>query len=79
MISAADILSARILVVDDDREALGLLEQLLTGAGYNSVATTSDPRSVLGMHRERDFDEFVRQDLKHRRQLRAHESETNTR
>ena len=28
--------------------------------------------------RERDFDEFVRQDLKRRRQLRAHESETNT-
>ena len=59
MISAADILSARILVVDDDREALGLLEQLLTGAGYNSVATTSDPRSVLGMHRERDFDAIL--------------------
>ena len=56
MISAADILTARILVVDDDREALGLLEQLLTGAGYSSVATTSDPRSVLGMHREGDFD-----------------------
>ena len=37
MISAADILAARLLVVDDDIDALRSLKQMLTTAGYNSV------------------------------------------
>src|SRR6478672_10408408 len=59
MISAADILSARILVVDDDPDALRSLEQMLTSAGYTGATVTSDPRAVAGLHRERDFDAIL--------------------
>ena len=59
MISAADILAARLLVVDDDTDALRAMEQLLTAAGYRSVTTTTDPRTVVGLHRERDFDAIL--------------------
>lgn len=59
MISAADILSARILIVDDDIDALRSLEQVLTTAGYNNVHVTTDPRAVVGMHREHDFDAIL--------------------
>ena len=56
MISAADILAARILVVDDDRDAVLTLEQALTGAGYAAVSTTSDPHAVHALHGEHDYD-----------------------
>jgi CheY-like chemotaxis protein len=59
MITAADILSARILVVDDDQDALRSLEQMLTSAGYTGATVTSDPRAVAGLHRERDFDAIL--------------------
>ena len=59
MISAADILSARLLIVDDDLDALRTLEQVLTTAGYTSVSCTSDPRGVSAMHREADFDAIL--------------------
>ena len=56
MISAADILAARILVVDDDIDALRSLEQVLSTAGYTNVHVTTDPRAVVALHREHDFD-----------------------
>ncbi|UHQ19292.1 response regulator [Lysobacter sp. KIS68-7] len=59
MISAADILAARLLVVDDDPDALRSLEQMLTAAGFGDVVATSDPRAVEGLHREQDFDAIL--------------------
>ena len=59
MISAADILAARILLVDDDVDALRTLEQVLTTAGYTAVSVTTDPRAVLELHREHDFDAIL--------------------
>jgi adenylate cyclase len=59
MISAADILAARILLVDDEADSLRALEQVLTGAGYNAVAATTDPRSVHELHRANDYDLIV--------------------
>jgi len=59
MISAADILAARLLVVDDDIDALRTLQQMLTAAGYADVATMHDPRAVANLHRERDFDAIL--------------------
>ena len=59
MISAADILAARILIVDDDVDALRTLEQVLTTAGYSAVSVTTDPRLVLELHREHDFDAIL--------------------
>jgi len=56
MISAADILAARILIVDDDADAVRTLEQALTGAGYSNVSTTCNPRAVHALHREHDYD-----------------------
>jgi CheY-like chemotaxis protein len=56
MISAADILAARILIVDDDADAVRTLEQALTAAGYSAVSTTTDPRAVHALHGERDYD-----------------------
>lgn len=59
MISAADILAARILLVDDDVDALRALEQVLTGAGYTAVAATTDPRAVRELHHANDYDLIV--------------------
>jgi len=56
MIDATDILAARILVVDDDPDAAGTLAQILTLHGYSSVATTTDPAAVHGLHRANDYD-----------------------
>lgn len=56
MISASDILAARILIVDDDADAVRTLEQALTGAGYAAVSTTTDPTAVRELHGRNDFD-----------------------
>jgi len=56
MIDATDILAARILIVDDDADALATLAQVLTLHGYSAVATTTDPRAVHGLHRANDYD-----------------------
>jgi len=59
MITAADILAARILIVDDDAQAAHTLEALLTSAGYGAVTTSADPRAVVALHREQDFDAIL--------------------
>ena len=56
MVSAADILNARILVVDDLEANVRLLERTLRGAGYTSVASTMDPYEVCELHRKNRYD-----------------------
>jgi PAS domain S-box-containing protein len=56
MVSAADILNARILIVDDQAANVSLLEQTLLQAGYASVASTMNPREVCAAHRENGYD-----------------------
>jgi PAS domain S-box-containing protein len=56
MISATEILNANILIVDDQEVNVGLLEQLLSEAGYTSVASTMNPQGVCAMHRKNRFD-----------------------
>jgi serine phosphatase RsbU (regulator of sigma subunit) len=51
MVSPADILSANILVVDDQEANVRLLEGMLRIAGYTSVASTTDPFQVCELHR----------------------------
>jgi signal transduction histidine kinase len=41
--------AARILIVDDERSMVRLLEELLAHAGYTSLASTSDSREVLSL------------------------------
>ena len=56
MVSVADILNARILIVDDLQANVLLLERSLRGAGYACVATTMDPFEVCELHRKNRYD-----------------------
>jgi adenylate cyclase len=56
MLEPAEILQARILVVDDQPANVLLLERMLAGAGYTSVTSTLDPAAVQGLHQEHRFD-----------------------
>lgn len=55
MVSAADILGARILVVDDLEANVSLLKGMLRIAGYTSVESTSDPKAVCELHRQNRY------------------------
>jgi len=52
MVSPADILNARILVVDDLPANVCLLEGMLRVAGYTSVESTTNPNVVCELHRQ---------------------------
>jgi PAS domain S-box-containing protein len=56
MVSLAEILNARILIVDDQAANVSLIEQMLLEAGYAAVTSTMDPRQVCRLHRENDYD-----------------------
>jgi len=56
MISAADILGASILIVDDQESNVSLLEQMLREAGYTSVTSTMIPQEVSALHRKNQYD-----------------------
>ena len=56
MISGSDILNAKILIVDDLEPNVRLLEQMLTSAGYTSVASTMNPHEVCDLHRRNHYD-----------------------
>jgi serine phosphatase RsbU (regulator of sigma subunit) len=55
MLSPADILNARILVVDDMAANVCLLEGMLRVAGYTSVESTTDPKAVCELHRQNHY------------------------
>jgi len=55
VVSPADILSARILVVDDLEANVLLLKGLLRIAGYTSVESTTNPNNVCELHRQRRY------------------------
>ena len=56
MINSADILNARILIVDDQQANVVLLEQMLHGAGYAQVSSSMVPAEVCALHRKHDYD-----------------------
>ena len=55
MVSLADILNARILVVDDQQANVSLLEGMLRVAGYTSVDATTNPNEVCELHRQNRY------------------------
>ena len=55
MVTAAAILNANILVVDDQEANVTLLECLLREAGYTAVSTTRDPRAVSELQRDNQY------------------------
>jgi PAS domain S-box-containing protein len=56
MISEADILNAKILIVDDQEANVALLQQLLTEAHYTRVTSTMNPHEVFALHRKHAYD-----------------------
>ena len=50
MVSSSDILNAKVLIVDDQEANVLLIERMLRGAGYVSIASTRDPREVRELH-----------------------------
>lgn len=56
VITTADILNASILIVDDQKMNVDLLEELLRGAGFRCIATTTDPQTVCGLHQDNQYD-----------------------
>ncbi|MGB9992848.1 EAL domain-containing protein [Massilia sp. SM-13] len=59
MISRADILNARILIVDDQPVNVQLLEYLLQSTGYRQISFTYDPRTVAPSHEENQYDIII--------------------
>jgi diguanylate cyclase (GGDEF)-like protein len=54
-VASDDLHAARILIVDDQPCVVALLAQLLIGAGYTAVSTTTDARAVAALHRQHDY------------------------
>ncbi len=55
-ISTADILNASILIVDDQKANVLLLEKMLREAGYRCMTSTMDPHTVCALHRANHYD-----------------------
>jgi PAS domain S-box-containing protein len=55
-LSAAQILNAAILIVDDQEVNVTLLAQMLQQAGYTAVASTMNPHEVCALHRKNHYD-----------------------
>jgi serine phosphatase RsbU (regulator of sigma subunit) len=55
MVSATDILNARILIVDDKDANILLLKGMLRVAGYTSVESTTDPGAVRELYRRNRY------------------------
>jgi PAS domain S-box-containing protein len=56
MVTASDILNANLLIVDDQKANVSLLEQLLSETGYTRIASTMNPHEVCALHRKNRYD-----------------------
>ena len=56
MITASEILGARILIVDDQEANLRMLQRVLGAAGYSQVTATTQSTEVCALHRKHDYD-----------------------
>lgn len=56
MLDVNEIRQAGILIVDDNRNNILLLETMLRNAGYQNLSSLTDPRAVCALHAERCFD-----------------------
>ena len=59
MVGESDILSANVLLVDDEEANVLLLRRTLSGAGYVSIASTMNPSEVAELHRKNRYDLIV--------------------
>jgi PAS domain S-box-containing protein len=56
MINESDILSAKVLIVDDQETNVLVLEQVMVEVGYNCIASTTDPLEVCALYRQNRYD-----------------------
>jgi len=56
MATPAEILKAKILIVDDLEANITLLEEMLLQAGYRSISSTTDPFRVCDLHLKNKYD-----------------------
>src|ERR1019366_1628153 len=56
MVSPSDILNGKVLIVDDLEANVLVLERMLRGAGYVSVASTMDSSKVRELHLQHRYD-----------------------
>jgi putative two-component system response regulator len=56
MISQADILQGKVLIVDDQEVNVLLLEKMLRGSNYASVTSTMEPGEVCALHLKNRYD-----------------------
>jgi len=56
MLSEAEILDAKVLIVDDQAANVALLTQMLLDAGYTRVTSTMNPHEVAALHRTHGYD-----------------------
>ena len=56
MIDASDVRAARILIVDDQDANVRLLDRTLSGAGFTSLASTTNPHDVCELHRKNRYE-----------------------
>lgn len=52
----SDILNASVLIVDDQKTNITLLQRMLSGAGYTRIALTMNPHEVGELHRVNHYD-----------------------
>jgi len=56
MITAQAVIEARILIVDDMSSNLRLLDNMLRGAGYTNITSTTEPKEACALHAEHRYD-----------------------
>ncbi len=59
MINSTDILMGKVLIVDDLKANVLILERMMLGAGYLSISSTTDPTQVCKLHRENNYDLII--------------------
>lgn len=52
MFAELDILNASILIVDDQKFNVAVVDRILRNAGYTSTMATTDPLEVCALHRD---------------------------
>jgi CheY-like chemotaxis protein len=50
------LIDSRILIVDDQKSNVRLLEYTLRRGGFASITSTTDPRAVAALHRDHHYD-----------------------
>jgi CheY-like chemotaxis protein len=56
MLDPSDVLTGKVLIVDDQQASVRMLERMLRGAGYASITSTTDPQLVSELHRKNHYD-----------------------